>query len=98
MREVRLEFDQVSKRNNELEEQVEKYKTAVEAQKKYITGLTNAMELSDQAREKMKEEIKGIFFLVRHRLLRPYPSLCSFDILNLALKRCRLIAINFKSS
>ena len=63
MREVRLEFDQVSKRNNELEEQVEKYKTAVEAQKKYITGLTNAMELSDQAREKMKEEIKGIFFL-----------------------------------
>ena len=36
MREVRLEFDQVSKRNTELEEQVEKYKTAVEAQKKYI--------------------------------------------------------------
>ena len=59
MREVRLEFDQVSKRNTELEEQVEKYKTAVEAQKKYINGLTNAMELSDQAREKMKEEIKG---------------------------------------
>ena len=59
MREVRLEFDQVSKRNTELEEQVEKYKIAVEAQKKYITGLTNAMDLSDQAREKMKEEIKG---------------------------------------
>ena len=62
MREVRLEFDQVSKRNTELEEQVEKYKIAVEAQKKYITGLTNAMELSDQAREKMKEEIKGKLF------------------------------------
>ena len=62
MREVRLEFDQVSKRNTELEEQVEKYKTAVEAQKKYINGLTNAMELSDQAREKMKEEIKGKLF------------------------------------
>ena len=40
MREVRLEFDQVSKRNNELEEQVEKYKTAVEAQKKYIKSST----------------------------------------------------------
>ena len=64
MREVRLEFDQVSKRNTELEEQVEKYKIAVEAQKKYITGLTNAMELSDQAREKMKEEIKGKLFSI----------------------------------
>jgi len=60
MREVRLEFDQVSKRNSELEEQVEKYKIAVEAQKKYITGLTSAMDLSDQAREKMKEEIKAL--------------------------------------
>ena len=59
MREVRLEFDEVSKRNTELEEQVGKYKIAVEAQKKYITGLTNAMDLSDQAREKMKQEIKG---------------------------------------
>ena len=62
MREVRLECDQVSKRNKDLEEQVEKYKIAIEAQKKYIKGLTNAMELSDQAREKMKEEIKGEFF------------------------------------
>ena len=70
MREVRLEFDEVSKRNTELEEQVGKYKIAVEAQKKYITGLTNAMDLSDQAREKMKQEIKGnIAVMIHFKLL-----------------------------
>ena len=34
-------------------------KKALEAQKKYIDGLTSAVDLSDQARDKMREEVEG---------------------------------------
>ena len=55
----REDLDEAIKRSDLLEDQNEKLKTAIEAQKKYIGGLTNAMELSDTAREKMKQEVEG---------------------------------------
>ena len=55
----REDLDEAIKRSDLLEDQNEKLKIAIEAQKKYIGGLTNAMELSDTAREKMKQEVEG---------------------------------------
>ena len=54
-----MELDEVIDRNTKLEDQSQKYKKAIDAQKKYIEGLTSAIELSGTAREKMKQEISG---------------------------------------
>ena len=64
--ELRKELDEVIERNTRLEDQTEKYQKAIEAQKKYIAGLNSAMELSETARNKMKQEIQGLSSLVSH--------------------------------
>ena len=60
LKEIREDLDEATKRNDLLEDQNAKLKSALEAQKKYIGGLTNAIELSDTARDKMKQEIEGM--------------------------------------
>merc|ERR1712021_250284 len=60
LKEIRDELNETSKRNELLENQSDKMKKALEAQKKYIGGLTAAVDLSHQARDKMREEVEVV--------------------------------------
>lgn len=68
MKEIRDELNEASKRNDLLENQNDKLKKALEAQKKYIDGLTSAVDLSDQARDKMREEVEGKIVMISTKL------------------------------
>ena len=50
----------VIEQNHSLHDQAEKFKVAMAAQKRYIDSLQAALKLSDESREKLKEEVDGI--------------------------------------
>jgi uncharacterized coiled-coil DUF342 family protein len=51
--------DDLEVRSNDNKES-EKYKTAISAQKRYIESLTSAMKISDDSRDKLKEEVVAL--------------------------------------